>query len=283
MPRSIRFTETELGEAIASSLSWSEALRRLGYRPAGGNHATLQKYAAEWGISTAHFDPYASRRDRPRNRRVPLDEILVEHSTYSRGHLKQRLYDADLKAPVCEACGQDETWRDRRMSMILDHINGVHDDNRLENLRILCPNCAATLDTHCGRKNGSRRRPRRLAGHLRECAICRERFTAISRNQRYCSRTCWFEEQRRRGMELLGRPQPHLRKAERPPHRQLVAEIDRDGYLATARKYGVSDTAIRKWVRQYERERAIADGRDPRVVEIPRRTWPNRRRDADAA
>jgi transposase-like protein len=49
------------------------------------------------------------------------------------------------------------------------------------------------------------------------------------------------------------------------------------------RKYGVSDTAIRKWVRQYERERAIAEGRDPTVVEIPRRTWPNRRRDKDAA
>src|SRR5919106_2229335 len=107
MPRSIRFTKTDLAEAISSSLSWSEALRRLGYRPAGGNHATLQKYAAEWGISTAHFDPYATQRNRPRSDRIPLDEILVEHSTYSRGHLKQRLYDAGIKAPICEICGQD--------------------------------------------------------------------------------------------------------------------------------------------------------------------------------
>jgi transposase-like protein len=47
------------------------------------------------------------------------------------------------------------------------------------------------------------------------------------------------------------------------------------GYSAVGRKYGVSDTAIRKWIRQYERERAIREGRDPKVVEIPRRTWPN--------
>lgn len=283
MPRSIRFTEIELAGAICSSLSWSEALRRLGYRPAGGNHATLQKYAAKWGISTSHFDPYASRRNRPRNDRISLDAILVEHSTYSRGHLKQRLYDAVLKAPICELCGQDETWRGRRMSMILDHINAVHDDNRLENLRILCPNCAATLDTHCGRKNGRQKRPRRLAGHPRECAVCQTTFTATSRNQRYCSQACWREEQRRRGIDLLGRPQRHLRKIERPSHRQLLVEIHENGYLATGRKYGVSDTAVRKWIRQYERERAIAEGRDPTVVEIPRRTWPNRRRDKDAA
>lgn len=146
------------------------------------------------------------------------------------------------------------------MSMILDHINGVHDDNRIENLRIICPNCAATLDTHCGRKNGGVPRRPRLAGHPRECATCQRTFTAVSRNQRYCSQACWFEEQRRRGIELLGRPQPHLRKVERPPREQLIREIDELGYLAVGRKYGVSDTAIRKWVRQYEREQAIAEG-----------------------
>jgi transposase-like protein len=81
----------------------------------------------------------------------------------------------------------------------------------------------------------------------------------------------------------MGVARPDARKVERPPREQLTREIDELGYLAVARKYGVSDTAIRKWVRQYERERAIAEGRDPRVVEIPRRTWPNRHRDANAA
>jgi transposase-like protein len=55
------------------------------------------------------------------------------------------------------------------------------------------------------------------------------------------------------------------------------------GYRAVGRKYGVSDTAVRKWLRQYEREAALSQGRDPKVVEIPTRTWPNRRRDREAA
>lgn len=81
----------------------------------------------------------------------------------------------------------------------------------------------------------------------------------------------------------MGSARLGARKVERPPHEQLIREIDELGYVAAGRKYGVSDAAIRKWVRQYERERAIAEGRDPEVVEIPRRTWPNRRRDRDAA
>ena len=63
------------------------------------------------------------------------------------------LFEEGLKERRCEMCGQDENWHGRTMSLILDHINGVPDDNRLENLRIVCPNCAATLETHCGRKN----------------------------------------------------------------------------------------------------------------------------------
>jgi ribosomal protein S27AE len=66
--------------------------------------------------------------------------------------LKERLFNEGLKDRQCEQCGQGELWRGRSMSLILDHINGIPDDNRIENLQIVCPNCAATLDTHCGRK-----------------------------------------------------------------------------------------------------------------------------------
>jgi hypothetical protein len=75
---------------------------------------------------------------------------MVQHSTYKRAWLKRRLFSEGIKQPACEMCGQGEIWLGRRMSMILDHINGVPDDHRLENLRMLCPNCNTTLDTHCG-------------------------------------------------------------------------------------------------------------------------------------
>ena len=85
MNRSPRYSEEEAHEAIAASLSYTEALRRLGMRPAGGNHKTLRKYVNEiWKIPVDHFDPDAARRIHLRHDPIPLEQILVEGSTYSR-------------------------------------------------------------------------------------------------------------------------------------------------------------------------------------------------------
>ena len=56
-------------------------------------------------------------------------------------------------------------------------------------------------------------------------------------------------------VEDTGRPQPGIRRVERPPYEQLLAEIEATSYCAVGRKYGVSDNAVRKWVKFYERER----------------------------
>jgi hypothetical protein len=242
--RGPRFTEEELRRALAASLSWAEALRRLGYRTAGGNWKTLQKYADLWTIPTDHFDPDRARNEALRQaaaRRTPLVEILVKGSTYHRAHLKERLFAEGVKERRCELCGQSETWRGRRMALILDHINGVPDDNRLENLRVVCPNCAATFETHCARKN-------RIPPAPTPCLHCGRIFVPKRRKQRYCSRECGSRWSR------AGVARPESRRVERPPYATLLAEIERDGYLATGRRYGVSDNAIRKWVRFYENE-----------------------------
>ena len=241
VPPGPRYSEDEARNAIAAARSWAEALRRLGMCQTGGAQAILRKYAALWNIPTDHFDPYAAVRGSGVHRRRPLEEILVEHSSYSRNHLKERLYEAGLKEPVCELCGVGEIWRGRVMGMILDHVNGISDDNRLENLRIVCPNCAATLDTHCGKK-------RRLVRVEHECERCGALFRPKCKTQRYCSRECGSRWDR------SGIPRPAARRVDRPPYPQLLREVRTIGFSPTARRYGVSDNAIRKWIRAYERE-----------------------------
>jgi hypothetical protein len=241
VPWKVGYTEAELRAAVAQSTSLTDTLRRLGLRPAGGNHQTLRKYIELAGISTDHFDPYAACRG-PRPDRVRLSEVLVEGSSYRRATLKQRLYEEGLKPRRCEMCGQGELWHGRQMSLILDHINGVADDNRLGNLRIVCPNCAATLETHCGRQL-RRSWPERI------CPTCGDPFAPKSDKQTYCCRPCAWHR------SALRLPHPERRKVIRPPYDELLRQLAQSSYLAVGRRYGVSDNAIRKWVRQYGRER----------------------------
>jgi hypothetical protein len=241
--RGPRYTEAQAREAVADSLSYAEALRRLGMRAAGGNHLTLRKYVKVWGIPTDHFDPLFAQRTQPGRRNVtPLEEILVENSNYSRGSLKKRLYATGLKKRKCELCRQGEDWRGRRMALILDHINGAATDNRIENLRIVCPNCASTLDTHCGRNL-------RLIQD-RICEECGSGYRPNQVEQRFCSPYCGQHHERPNTRV----PRPERRKVPRPTYEQLKEDLSHMSWLAVGRKYGVSDNAVRKWIRWYERD-----------------------------
>jgi hypothetical protein len=147
------YSEDNLKKIVLNSQTFREVFEKLGLNVHGNNYKTLHKYINKYNINISHFNANAVRVKKLREfNKIPTEEILVENSTYAwTNNLKIRLYNEGLKKRICEKCGQDENWFGEHMSLILDHINGKNDDNRIENLRIVCPNCNGTLPTHCGK------------------------------------------------------------------------------------------------------------------------------------
>ncbi|WP_405709681.1 HNH endonuclease [Streptomyces xanthophaeus] len=148
-----------LREAVASSTSLAETLRRLGREPSGSMNEALKTWIREDGLSTAHFLGQAHRRGKPGFRPVRrAEDILVRHD----GRRRTRTYLLlralrDVGVPECCAmCGTPPVWQGRRMTLEVDHIDGDWRDDRRENLRLLCPNCHAVTSTWCRGGRGGR-------------------------------------------------------------------------------------------------------------------------------
>ena len=145
-------TREEIESAAAKSSSIAGVCRLLKLVPSGGNYRIIHNAIEKYKIDTSHFTgqgwninlkfkPFEGKK---------IEEILVKNSTYQSYKLKKRLIAEGIKKSVCESCGQSE-WLEQPIPLELHHINGNNSDNRLENLRLLCPNCHALTDSYRGK------------------------------------------------------------------------------------------------------------------------------------
>lgn len=151
-----KWTEQQLKETAKKSTSVRQVLHLLGLKEAGGNYFQIKKYLSFYKVDTSHFRGQNWNKGlrgigKPR---IALEKILVRNSTFQSFKLKKRLFAAGIKKPKCEECGWAQKNLDGYLPLELDHINGDHMDNRLENLRILCPNCHSLKPNHRGRNIG---------------------------------------------------------------------------------------------------------------------------------
>lgn len=153
MTRIRKWNVEDLRHAVKTSTSRRQVLQKLGLVEAGGNYEQIKRYIENYNIRTDHFLGKGSNLGKtiPRSPVYTLEQILTEHSTFQSHKLKHRLFKEGVKKPKCEICGWSKKSIDGRIPVELDHINGNHYDSRIENLRILCPNCHSLQSTHRGK------------------------------------------------------------------------------------------------------------------------------------
>lgn len=217
-----------LQKAVVGAKSKKDVLINLGLRAAGGNYANLDEWAKRHGIELPVSVPDATRTLAARMaNRTPDCEVFVEDSTFnSSGSIKQRLRERGYPQQ-CAICGQGDEWNGKPLVLQLDHINGRNSDNRIENLRLLCPNCHAQTFSF----RGYNTKPKK------KCE-CGKTINAASKHCRKCSaeRRGSVTTHCPRGHELIA---PNLRPSALKSGKRICLACDRArGYCIS---HGIMD------------------------------------------
>ena len=130
-----KYSDDEFIKIVQQSSSYKECLFNLGYHSnSGASTNRLKQKIQQLNIDVSHFTS-----------KIPMvrseENIFIENSTASQKTLRDWYKKGNYAPYVCSICGQEPIWQGKQLTLILDHKNGINNDDRLENLRWVCPNC----------------------------------------------------------------------------------------------------------------------------------------------
>jgi len=220
----IIYTKEVLEDAIKNSEFLIDVFKRLDARPGGNTYIRIKALIQEYGIDTSHFKNGRHKGfvNSKIGERKSSDEILVDGKKRREDSklLRRALIESGVPY-VCSCCEIGPEWNGKPLTIQVHHIDGVWSNCRKDNLQFLCPMCHSQTEDWCNQDTG------------RRCKNCNKKITSQST---WCKQCC-------------GLFQNNERKADRPSLEILFREVDELGYTGTGKKYGVSDSAVRKWIK----------------------------------
>ena len=237
------YMSDEFKEIVKNNSTLSDICDKMNMSVSYGNRKTIKKYIKINNLDISHF--YIIKHN-VTGKKIDLKDILIENSTYSSTtNLKEKLYKEGIKTRECELCGQDENWKGKKISLILDHINGINDDNRLENIQIVCPNCNAALETFSGKNM----KIKNINYFSRK-----DNYDLIRNNKNEINKIVTFCECGKKihntSNKCIDCNNISQRKAKnRPSKEELILMVKEGSLESVGRKYGVSGNSVKKWLK----------------------------------
>lgn len=136
----------KLEKAVDKAHNIKETLDILGIASKSTeNYRQFRKYCELYAISFSHFEKNWEKANKVTS--YTNEEVFIKHSPSIGKALRQRILKYNIVPYECQICDNGGEWNDRDLTLELDHINGIRNDNRIKNLRFLCPNCHSQQKT----------------------------------------------------------------------------------------------------------------------------------------